>query len=193
MGESSPLRWRSRRTSAGNDSAFAISTQSPSALRGLAIGRVGDVINGEHYGPPSNFLLAVRNTHPDADTPDPAVAFHSGGLSGVLLGAAIFALLWPLRHRFARPTMLLRAIIVLYAAGRFVEAFFRLDSGELALGLSGPQWISVALLLVASLGALWARRRYKRDEGWSSTWGRPMLRAPSTEGVGLTQGETNTR
>ena len=89
--------------------------------------------------------------------------------------------------------MLLWAIIVLYAAGRFVEAFFRLDSGELALGMSGPQWISVALLLVASLGALWARRRYKRDEGWSSTWGRPMLLTPSTEGMGLTQGKTNAR
>jgi phosphatidylglycerol:prolipoprotein diacylglycerol transferase len=132
---------------------------------GLAVGRIGDVINGEHYGPPSDFLLAVRNTHPDADTPDPAVAFHSGGLYEVLLGAAIFALLWPLRHRFHRPTMLLWAVLALYAAGRFVESFFRLDSTELALGLSDTQWTSVVLILVAGLGALWARRRYGLGEG----------------------------
>lgn len=49
---------------------------------GLGIGRMGDVINGEHYGPASDFFLAVRNTHPQADTPDPAVAYHSGGLYG---------------------------------------------------------------------------------------------------------------
>ena len=127
---------------------------------GLAVGRIGDVINGEHYGPPSDFLLAVRNTHPEALTPYPAVAFHSGGLYGVLLGAAIFALLWPLRHRFRRPTMLLWAVVALYAAGRFVASFVRLDDPELGLGLSGAQWTSVVLVLVAGLGALWARRRY---------------------------------
>lgn len=132
---------------------------------GLGIGRIGDVINGEHYGPASDLFLAVRNTHPQADTPDPAVAFHSGGLYEVLLGTAIFALLWPLRDRFSRPTMLLWAVVALYAAGRFVESFFRLDSPELALGLSGPQWTSILLLLVAGLGALWARRRYRTREG----------------------------
>lgn len=131
---------------------------------GLGVGRIGDVINGEHYGPPSDFFLAVRNTHPQADTPDPAVAFHSGGLYEVLLGTAIFALLWPLRHRFYRPTVLLWAVIALYAVGRFVESFFRLDSAALALGLSGPQWTSVLLLLVAGLGALWARARYSTRE-----------------------------
>ncbi len=43
---------------------------------GLGVGRVGDVINGEHYGPRSDFFLAVRNAHPEADTPDPTVAFQ---------------------------------------------------------------------------------------------------------------------
>ena len=36
---------------------------------GVAIGRIGDVINGEHYGARSDFFLAVRNSHPDAMTP----------------------------------------------------------------------------------------------------------------------------
>ncbi len=143
---------------------------------GLAIGRIGDVINGEHYGPPSSFFLAVRNSHPEADTPDPTLAFHSGGLYEVLLGTAIFALLWPLRHRFRRPTMLLWAVVALYAAGRFVESFFRLDSAELALGLSGPQWTSVVLIVVAGLGTLWARRRYELGDGGPSDWRTPTPR-----------------
>ncbi len=148
---------------------------------GLGIGRMGDVINGEHYGPASDFFLAVRNSHPQADTPDPAVAFHSGGLYEVLLGTAIFALVWPLRHRFSRPTMLLWAVVALYAAGRFVESFFRLDSPELALGLSGPQLTSVLLLLVAGLGALWARRRYRTREGEPREGAAPELPRTSSD------------
>ena len=41
---------------------------------GLAVGRVGDVINGEHYGPATEFFLGVRNTHRDALMPNPNVA-----------------------------------------------------------------------------------------------------------------------
>jgi prolipoprotein diacylglyceryltransferase len=66
------------------------------------IGRIGDVINGEHYGPASNYFLAVRNTHPDALTPTHNLAYHSGGLYEVLLGASVFAIAWPLRQRLSR-------------------------------------------------------------------------------------------
>lgn len=66
---------------------------------GVAVGRIGDVINGEHYGPQSYFFLAVRNSHPDALTPNPELAYHNGGLYEVLLGSLIFAVVWPLRHR----------------------------------------------------------------------------------------------
>lgn len=38
---------------------------------GVAVGRIGDVINGEHYGARSDFFLAVRNSNPDALTPNP--------------------------------------------------------------------------------------------------------------------------
>ena len=63
---------------------------------GIAIGRIGDVINGEHYGPATDFFLGVRNKHPDADVPSPYVAYHSGGLYEVLIGAIVFAIVWPL-------------------------------------------------------------------------------------------------
>jgi len=46
---------------------------------GLAVGRIGDVINGEHYGPASDLPWAFRHTHPDADVPSALVGYHSGG------------------------------------------------------------------------------------------------------------------
>ena len=126
---------------------------------GVAIGRIGDFINGEHYGAQSDFFLAVRNTHPDADTPDPSLAFHSGGLYEMILGAVIFAIVWPLRHRFQRPILLLWLVLALFAVGRFFEFFLRSDSVEGGLGLSSAQWTSVVLLVVAAVGAGLTLRR----------------------------------
>lgn len=46
----------------------------------MLVGRIGDLINGEHYGPPSDLPWAVRNAHPHAETPNPDLAYHSGPL-----------------------------------------------------------------------------------------------------------------
>jgi phosphatidylglycerol---prolipoprotein diacylglyceryl transferase len=120
---------------------------------GLAIGRIGDVINGEHYGRASDFFLAVRNTHPDALTPNPELAYHSGGLYEVLLGAIVFAIVWPLRKRLHRPLTLMWLMLALLAIGRFLEFFLRSDSADLALGLETAQWTSLLLLAIAVAGA----------------------------------------
>lgn len=120
---------------------------------GIAIGRIGDVINGEHYGPATSFFLGVRNTNPGADVPSPDVAYHSGGLYEVLIGATVFAMVLLLRKRLTRPTAMTWLVIALLAAGRFVEFFVRSDSDKVALGLEVAQWTSLGLLAVAGLGA----------------------------------------
>ncbi len=126
---------------------------------GVAVGRIGDVINGEHYGPATDFFLGVRNAHPDALTPNPELAYHSGGLYEVLLGLAVFAIVWPLRGRLLRPTAMVWTVVALLAAGRFVEFFARSDSDELALGLVTAQWASLFLIVVAAAGARLTSRR----------------------------------
>ena len=125
---------------------------------GMAVGRIGDVINGEHYGPPSDLPWAIQNTHPEADVPSPDVAYHSGGLYEIVLALAMFAIVWPLRHRF-RPGVLLCLVVALYSAGRFAMFFVRSDSEDLVAGLSGAQWASLALFVVAVAGMTALRRR----------------------------------
>lgn len=125
---------------------------------GVAIGRIGDVINGEHFGPRSDFFLAVRNSNPDALTPDPRLAYQNGGLYEVLLAALIFALVWPLRDRFRSTGALAWMVLALFAFGRFWEFFVRSDSPALALGLDNAQWISLAMLVVALAGFAYSTR-----------------------------------
>lgn len=120
---------------------------------GVAVGRIGDVINGEHYGSATDFFLGVRNTHPDALTPSPEIAYHSGGLYEVLLAATVFAIAWPLRKHLTRPLGLMWLVIALFALGRFFEFFWRSDSADLALGLETAQWTSLAVLAAAAVGA----------------------------------------
>ena len=126
---------------------------------GMAIGRIGDLINGEHYGPQSDLPWAVRYTHPEADVPSSAVAYHSGGLYEIVLALVMLALTLPLWGRLRRPGMLLWAVIALYGAGRFLMFFYRDDSEGGTLGLNGAQWTSVLLVALAGAGALWSRRQ----------------------------------
>jgi phosphatidylglycerol:prolipoprotein diacylglycerol transferase len=136
---------------------------------GLAIGRIGDVINGEHYGPASDFFLAVRNSHPDALTPNPDLAYHSGGLYEVLLGAIVFAVVWPLRKRLEPwPLALMWLMLALLAIGRFFEFFLRSDSSDLALGLEIAQWTSLLLFAISVVGAWLTLRRHPASRSDSS-------------------------
>ena len=92
-------------------------------------------------------------------TPNPEFAYHSGGLYEVMLGLVIFAVVWPLRHRFRVAGQLAALVLGLVATGRFVEFFFRSDSPELAIGLNNTQWISLAMLAFAVAGWHLAGRR----------------------------------
>ena len=137
---------------------------------GVAIGRLGDVINGEHYGERSDFFLAVRNSHPDALTPNSQLAYQNGGLYEVLLALAVLAIVWPLRDRLPRPGDLAWLVLGLFSVGRFFEFFVRSDSPELAFGLSNAQWTSLAMLAAAIVGWTFTTRRRSRGRAAS---GRP--------------------
>jgi phosphatidylglycerol---prolipoprotein diacylglyceryl transferase len=129
---------------------------------GVAIGRIGDVINGEHYGAASNLFLAVRNSNPHALTPNPHLAYLSGGLFEALLGLAIFVLVWPLRDRLRQPGALAWLVVALFAAGRFFVLFTRSDPKG-ALGLANAQWTSIALLVISLVGWSLTARRHRHS------------------------------
>jgi phosphatidylglycerol:prolipoprotein diacylglycerol transferase len=120
---------------------------------GMAVGRVGDLINGEHYGPESDLPWAFQYTHPNADVPSNAVAYHSGGFYEIVLALVMLGVLWPLRKRFREPTSMLWAVIGLYGVGRFWMFFVREDSDEVLIGLSSAQLTSIALVAIAVTGA----------------------------------------
>ena len=130
---------------------------------GLAIGRVGDLVNGEHYGPASDLPWAVIHTDPGASVPSVDVAYHDGGLYEIALGLIIFSIVWPLRRHFQRPTMALWTVIALYGLGRFVMFFYRSDSDPTALGINVAQLTSLGFVVAAMAGAYLSWKHFSDD------------------------------
>lgn len=116
---------------------------------GMAIGRIGDVLIGEHLGDPSSLPWAFRYTNPDALAPTMDLAYQPGALYESLLGLLIFAVVWPRRWLFRTPGVLIAVVIGLYATGRFALFFLRNDSDVLVAGLSNAQVTSLFLAVAA--------------------------------------------
>lgn len=169
---------------------------APGFLVGQAIGRIGDIVNGEHLGAHAPGLpWAVIHTHPNTlgelGVPvHPAVAYE---LVWDLLSAAVAV--WLLRRQSGPgdpasghmpghipghvPGRALWASLFLYGLGRLWVGVFRLDQ-RVALGLGLAQLIGACLLPLALLGwwlsrrhgvervaeARGARRRTARSKAW---------------------------
>jgi phosphatidylglycerol:prolipoprotein diacylglycerol transferase len=122
---------------------------------GEAIGRIGDVINGEHHGTPCSGLpWCVRYTSPS--TLGQATPVHPIGIYDGLLMLAIFVVIfWYWRRVRGQPpeSRVYWAYLLGLGAGRFLESFVREDP----VVLFGLQEAHILGLIYAIAGAamLW--------------------------------------
>jgi phosphatidylglycerol:prolipoprotein diacylglycerol transferase len=137
---------------------------APCLILGMGIGRIGDIINGEHHGTyAEGFPLAVVYTHQNT-LGEIGLPVHLAVGYEMLLDLVIFALLiwlgrgivrrptgrldWNWSPRYPRDGMNFWIFLALYSVGRFFVQFYRLDT-EFALGLSQAQLLSVLSAMVA--------------------------------------------
>ena len=117
---------------------------------GLAIGRIGDVINGEHHGTPTDLPWGVDYVNPDT-LGQPGRIVHPEVAYEMILTLTILALLLPFHQRLkARfPAGVLGLIYLgVYAAGRFFLSFYRTDP-SVFLGMRQAQVASALMVLIA--------------------------------------------
>ena len=118
---------------------------------GEAIGRIGDIINGEHHGTACDLLWCVRYT--SARTLGQSTPVHPIGVYDGLLMLAIFVALYLYWRRVrGRPpeSRVYWAYLLLLGLGRFLESFVRIDP-VVALGMQEGQILG---LLYAVAGAV---------------------------------------
>lgn len=134
---------------------------APGMILGQAIGRVGDLINGEHRGTPSDLPWAVRYTHPNT-LGDPGVAVHptAGGyelLGDLVILAILLLVVWRVARR---PGRVFVWYALLYSGLRASLSPLRVDETG-AFGAAIPQLVGVGVIAAAILLAafLLTRRR----------------------------------
>lgn len=113
---------------------------------GLGAGRMGNFINGELWGRPTDVAWGMVFPQVDALVRHPSQLYEVG-----LEGIVLFTLLW-LYSSKPRPTGAISALFLLgYGSFRFLVEYTREpDSylGLLSLGMSMGQWLSLPMILI---------------------------------------------
>jgi len=129
-----------------------IDASGPAAMIGLAIGRIGDVINGEHHGTPTTAPWGVEYVNP-ATLGEPGAVVHPEVAYEMVLTLALLAALLPFHQRLkARlPAGVLGLVYLgVYAAGRFFLSYYRTDPAVFA-GLRQAQLASLLMVVIAAI------------------------------------------
>lgn len=139
------------------------------AAAGQPIGRLGNFMNGEILGPPSNLPWAIRYTNPASMAPHLGVAYQPANLYEAAAILLVLALLLYLRHRGVAPGVLGITYLVLYPVSQLILFNWRTDyeTPVIWLGLKQAQLTSVAMLLtvVPIVIVVWWRTRRHRSTG----------------------------
>jgi phosphatidylglycerol:prolipoprotein diacylglycerol transferase len=135
---------------------------APLCPLGLAAGRLGNFINGELVGRPTDLPWAM--VFPNVDNvPRHPSQLYEFGLEGVLL----FVILWVYASR-QRPRGAVSGLFLIgYGTARFIAEFAREpDSflGFLAGGRTMGQWLSMPMIVIGIAMMLWAYRRAGKDQ-----------------------------
>jgi phosphatidylglycerol:prolipoprotein diacylglycerol transferase len=125
-----------------------------------AIGRIGNVINGDILGPPSNLPWAVRYTSPSTFAPHDGLAYQPAGAYELLVSLALFGLVLLVLSR--RPPDGVAGIfyIAAYAVSQFLLFFMRATEPVILYGLKQAQVTALVILFVVVRGLVVLRRRY---------------------------------
>ena len=129
---------------------------------GLGAGRLGNFINGELVGRPTDLPWGMVFPQIDQIPRHPSQLYEFA-----LEGVALFVVLWLFATR-RRPIGAVSGLFLLgYGVFRFIGEFAREpDSflGFLALGLTMGQWLSLPMIVAGIVMLLWAYRRAGKSE-----------------------------
>jgi phosphatidylglycerol:prolipoprotein diacylglycerol transferase len=128
------------------------------AAAGQPIGRLGNVVNGDVVGYPSDLPWAMAYTNPASLAPRLGVSYQPAAVYELLIGLGILGILLAVRGRLhPRPGALFFLYLLLYAVSQFGVFFLRANSVTF-LGLKQAQLSSLALLVLLVPAAIYWRR-----------------------------------
>lgn len=128
------------------------------AAVGQPIGRIGNVINGDILGPPSNLPWATQYSNPHALAPSLFVPYQPAAVYEGLTTLAILAILLLIRRRGVPAGVLAITYVALYTVSQILIPFLRTTEPVIGLGLRQLQWTAIGVLVVGVPLLILARR-----------------------------------
>ena len=168
-----------------------IDASGPAAMIGLAIGRIGDVINGEHHGTPTTAPWGVEYVNP-ATLGEPGAVVHPEVAYEMVLTLTLLAALLPIHQRLkARLPEGVIGLVYLgvYAAGRFFLSYYRTDPAVFA-GLRQAQLASLLMVAIAVVAIPLLHRRARAAR--KPVMAEPALSEPVVEEPVVVEPEIST-
>ncbi|MEX2080587.1 MAG: prolipoprotein diacylglyceryl transferase family protein, partial [Dehalococcoidia bacterium] len=122
--------------------AIGLDCAAPGMILGQAIGRLGDLINGEHLATESSLPWAVRYVHPNTLGELGRSVHPTAGGYELLGDLVICALLVFVARRYLKvPGWVFCSYIILYSGMRFFLSYLRVDEQD-AWGVPIPQIVA---------------------------------------------------
>jgi phosphatidylglycerol:prolipoprotein diacylglycerol transferase len=126
-----------------------------------AIGRIGNIINGDILGPPSNLPWAVQYTSPHSFAP-PGQAYQPAGAYELLVSLALFGIVMFVIRRGAPDGTAWIVYLAGYATSQFLLFFLRATEPVILFGLKQAQLTSLVILVLVVPAFILLRLRYPR-------------------------------
>ena len=127
---------------------------APALLIAQAIGRIGDLINGEHFASVTDLPWGVIYTHPSSPgvfrpPTHPAVGYE------LLFDLVLLAAIWPLRDRLRPHGMFFTLYLATYSIGRFFLSFMREEFNEYFGALNEAQVVAIIVVIITVPLLVW--------------------------------------
>ena len=131
------------------------------AVVGQFFGRIGNIINGDILGYPTNLPWGFVYSNPNSFAPRHDIAYQPAAVYEALIDILLFIILWQFRNKY-KPGVLFFLYIVGYSLSQIIVFFFR-DNVTVFLGLKQAQLTAIAVIVIAMV-AFWIISRLQRQQ-----------------------------
>jgi phosphatidylglycerol---prolipoprotein diacylglyceryl transferase len=127
------------------------------ATVGQFFGRIGNIINGDVIGYPTNLPWGVVWANPHSFAPRHDIAYQPAAIYEAIINIIIFSILWFYRKR-VKPGIIFFLYIFLYSFSQIIVFFWR-DNEIIIGGLKQAQLTAIIVMVLAAVLFLWYQRR----------------------------------